>query len=93
MKLSRREALVGAVAAVVAPKVPLPSPAPVKLTARWSDPWAGALDPYDVYTNIVVFSAMREIQEEEDRRFLKMLGELTGEDPGPAGNRCVPEKG
>lgn len=86
MKLSRREALVGAVAAVVAPKVPLPAPV---AEAPYVNPWAGALSMYDVHYAILGMMA-QQIAEEEDRR---ILGELTGEDPGPAGNRCVPETG
>lgn len=83
MKLSRREALIGAAAAAVAPKIPIPAPVPV-------NPWAGALDLYEVHYNIIIAAMAQQIAEEEDRR---ILGELTGKDPGPAGNRCVPETG
>ncbi len=80
MKLTRREALVGAVAAVAGRKLPIVEkpivPVSRKLRAGWSveqNPWAGALDLYDVHYAIIGYMA-QQIAEEEDKKFIEALG-------------------
>lgn len=76
MELNRRQVLLGLLASLAAPKAVVAATTqgvPRTLTATWE-----TAAKWDTAFNLIMISAVREMSEVEDRRFLKMLDEVTG---------------